>query len=71
MSFCRVDRKRPYQAAPGNECRLEPLQELGQQGLQIGQIDVSSMDSVQSGIANIIKTEGRIDLLVCNAGMLP
>ena len=50
-------------------CRLEAVQDLGKQGMQVAQLDVSSLESVNATVANILKSEGRIDLLICNAGM--
>lgn len=51
-----------------NACRLQAVEDLGHKGLQTAQLDVSDVQSVNATIASILKVEGHIDLLVCNAG---
>lgn len=48
--------------------RLGKMQELKNQGAKILQMDVSVDASIIEGVDEIIKTEGRIDILINNAG---
>lgn len=47
---------------------LEKMEDIRQQGLKILEMDVSQDDSMQAGIAQIMEAEGRIDVLINNAG---
>lgn len=49
--------------------RVEGLQELGEVGIHIMQLDVTSSESVNKAVQKVLTDNGRIDLLVCNAGL--
>lgn len=48
--------------------RLDRMQALGQAGVQLLAMDVTQDESMQQGVAAIMAAEGRLDLLVNNAG---
>ena len=48
--------------------RLEKMQELKQDGVKLLEMDVTNEVSMVNGINEILKAEGRIDVLVNNAG---
>jgi short-subunit dehydrogenase len=48
--------------------RVEKMQDLAQQGINILSMDVTDENSMAQGIQHIIDREGRIDVLVNNAG---
>ena len=49
-------------------CRLEGLDELKVAGMNTLQLDVTSSESVNAAVEQIMTNQGRIDILVCNAG---
>lgn len=49
--------------------RLELLEELESMGMQALQLDVTDTESISAAVAHIEKADGRIDVLICNAGM--
>jgi NAD(P)-dependent dehydrogenase (short-subunit alcohol dehydrogenase family) len=57
--------------SPLCSCRVEGLQELGEVGIHIMQLDVTSSESVNKAVQKVLTDNGRIDLLVCNAGAPP
>lgn len=48
--------------------RIDKMKELEQFGVKLLEMDVTDDDSMTAGITSIIKNEGRIDVLVNNAG---
>ena len=50
-------------------CRLEGVKDLEEQGMGVAQLDVTDIASIHAAVELIVTTEGRIDLLVCNAGI--
>ena len=50
-------------------CRLDGVKDLEEQGMGVAQLDVTDIASINAAIELIITAEGRIDLLVCNAGI--
>lgn len=52
-------------------CRLEMLDELKSMGMQTLQLDVTSQESISAAVELIEEADGRIDVLVCNAGQGP
>ena len=52
-----------------SQCRLEMLKELKQEGIEIARLDVTDPSSIKAAVDTVISTAGRIDLLVCNAGV--
>ncbi len=48
--------------------RVEKMEDLRKAGIKLLQMDVTLEDSMRNGVQEIIKTEGRIDVLVNNAG---
>jgi NAD(P)-dependent dehydrogenase (short-subunit alcohol dehydrogenase family) len=48
--------------------RIEKMTDLQPQGLKVLAMDVADEQSMRSGVDTIIRTEGRIDVLVNNAG---
>ncbi len=49
--------------------RTDKMKELEQFGVKLLEMDVTDDDSMTAGIPSIIKNEGRIDVLVNNAGL--
>jgi NAD(P)-dependent dehydrogenase (short-subunit alcohol dehydrogenase family) len=49
---------------------LEAFAEQGRHQLQVADMDVTSETSVQTAIAAIVKSTGRIDVLLNNAGVM-
>src|ERR1700749_2846889 len=48
--------------------RIEKMDDLQKQGVKILAMDVTDESSMTTGIQTIIKNEGRIDVLINNAG---
>jgi NAD(P)-dependent dehydrogenase (short-subunit alcohol dehydrogenase family) len=48
--------------------RTKLMQELADKGMHILKMDVTKLDTVNAGVAKIIKEQGRIDVLFNNAG---
>ena len=49
-------------------CREDALQELADEGIRIAKMDVTSVSNIKEVVDSIMKDQGHIDLLVCNAG---
>ena len=45
------------------------LKELKQEGIEVARLDVTDTNSIKAAVDTVISTAGRIDLLVCNAGV--
>ena len=45
------------------------LKELKQEGIEVARLDVTDPKSIKAAVDTVISTAGRIDLLVCNAGI--
>ena len=46
------------------------IQDLQQEGISTVSLDVTSTESVQQAVAAVVRDAGRIDFLICNAGVL-
>jgi len=45
------------------------IQDLAQEGMRTLPLDVTSMDSVQQAVAQVVREAGTVDYLICNAGV--
>lgn len=52
----------------GASRRLEKMQDLKTLGIKLLQMDVTDESSIEAGIQQILKNEGRLDVLINNAG---
>lgn len=48
--------------------RLEAVAELEAVGMGVAKLDVTSVESINAAVDLVLSTDGRIDMLVCNAG---
>ena len=46
------------------------VQNLAEEGMSILSLDVTSMESVQQAVAEVVEEDGSVDYLICNAGVL-
>lgn len=53
-----------------SDVKLESIDDLKLEGIDTLKLDVTSDESVQQGVAHVEKAAGRVDILVCNAGLL-
>lgn len=53
-----------------SDVKLESVDDLKLEGIDTLKLDVTSAESVQQGVAHVERVAGRIDILVCNAGLL-
>lgn len=52
------------------QCRVEALAELEVEGLSTAELNVTDEGSIKAAVEKIHSAEGRIDMLICNAGIL-
>ena len=53
-----------------SDVNLESVQDLKLEGIDILKLDVTDADNVQRAVEHVEHVAGRIDILVCNAGLL-
>lgn len=53
-----------------SDVKLENIDDLKLEGIDTLRLDVTSIQSVQQGVEHVVQISGRIDILVCNAGLL-
>lgn len=53
-----------------SDVKLESIDDLKLEGIDVLQLDVTSAESVQTAVGRVEQVAGRIDILVCNAGLL-
>lgn len=53
-----------------SDVKLESIDDLKLEGIDTLRLDVTSTESVQQGVEHVERVAGRIDILVCNAGLL-
>lgn len=53
-----------------SDVKLESIDDLNLEGIDTLRLDVTSTESVQQGVEHVERVAGRIDILVCNAGLL-
>lgn len=53
-----------------SDVKLESIEDLKFEGIDTLRLDVTSSESVQQGVEHVKRVAGRIDILVCNAGLL-
>ena len=48
---------------------IDLLKGLEEDGLEVLQLDVTDAESIKAAVESVLSKAGRIDLLVCNAGL--
>ena len=49
---------------------LDAIQDLKLEGIDTLQLDVTSAEDVQHAVQHVMQAAGRVDILVCNAGVV-
>ncbi|HVW58489.1 MAG TPA: SDR family NAD(P)-dependent oxidoreductase, partial [Puia sp.] len=50
--------------------RMEKMQDLAKAGINVFSMDVTDESSMESGVKKVLSNEGRIDVLINNAGIM-
>lgn len=50
--------------------RYEVVKDLEALGISVLELDVTKQESIDAAVAKVIEEQGRIDMVVCNAGAI-
>jgi len=53
-----------------SDLNLDSIEDLRLEGIEVLALDVTTAESVQRGVSHVEQEAGRLDVLVCNAGIV-
>lgn len=53
-----------------SDLNLDSIEDLRLEGIEVLALDVTKAESVQEGVSHVEQEAGRLDILVCNAGIV-